>query len=470
MIASREPFVRGCEGSCDPPTFVVRLTASGQPDPTYGEGGVAKLASPSTHPGPNSVNALLVGSDGSALLAGNSFEEEAVASALSPAGAPDSSFGEGGTLVEHLLMTTQLEPTGLALKPNGGLAVMNQRSTATGYISGYLLNFGRGGKQLPAPDGSPAIKATPHGAILPVPGGYLVWEEEEARTEHVLHAFGNDGAPLAGFGTDGTVTLPHKFVPQAAESAPGGGCVLAGTTAHQSMVVYRIGADGKPLSKFGHDGLGSFSVGGEYGVAEDALVEADGDTVLTGWIGDRVGVVRLRPDGKPDRGFGRHGLTRVSVGKSSTGDRIVAWPGGGVVVAATEEGAKHQKSTHLIRLDDRGHPVRGFGHRGVADAGTENRPLALLVTGHRIVVVTDTGFEGGAHRSRLKLSAFLPDGAPDRAFARDGVEVYGRPGGERPSFFPVAAVAQAEGKVVVAGTAAYDHFHTNAELLRVLVP
>ena len=170
-----------------------------------------------------------------------------------------------------------------------------------------------------------------------------------------------------------------------------------------------------------------------------------------------------------DRGFGHRGEVDVALGEESFGDAIAAWPGGGVVIAATRESARHHKSTELIRLDRRGHLEEGFGRGGVVRVGTERRPLALLVTGRRIVVVTNPILEGESRRAGVDLRAFLPDGAVERRFAHRGNEHYGE-GKSGPYFLPAAAVAQPGGRIVVGGTAAFGHRHTKAELVRFRVP
>jgi hypothetical protein len=53
-------------------------------------------------------------------------------------------------------------------------------------------------------------------------------------------------------------------------------------------------------------------------------------------------------------------------------------------------------------------------------------------------------------------------------FGRRGVRLYGASAGEEHAFTPGAAVQQADGKVVVAGTAREDR-RTKAELLRFLI-
>ena len=100
------------------------------------------------YPGPPNARALLVGSDGSTLAAGSDQNEDAFAVALDVAGSPNPAFANGGTLVEHHEVPTQLEATGLALGPEGKFTVGARRSTAPGLRAGFLLGFGPSGWQL----------------------------------------------------------------------------------------------------------------------------------------------------------------------------------------------------------------------------------------------------------------------------------------------------------------------------------
>ncbi len=474
IVGSREPFPRPCAQPCYVAPFLARLTATGQLDPTYGNGGTATIGTTSaSSTSPRGLDALLVGPDGSTLVAGNNQEEGgeggALLTAQTAAGAPDPALGGTGTLSEHFEKPTQLGPTGLALGPHGRLAVMNLRADAPGFIFGQLLTFGRDGKQLPYADGAPAVKTGFHGALVRVAGGFLVWNEEEARNDRVIHAIGFDGAPLTGFGTDGVVALPPKFVPYAIESAPGGGAVMVGASRRRAMAIYRIGPDGRPLPGFGHDGL-AFAFRGNYTVGYDALVEADGDTIVSGWAGTEAVAARLLPDGKLDRSFGRRGVAGGLLGPESIGEHIAPWPGGGTVIAGTREDKKHDKMVLLTRLDRRGNPAGGFGHRGAVRVGTEYRPLAVVVTGRRIVLVTVPRSEDNADRHGVELRAFLSNGAVDRRFGDGGVEIYGSAGRKQPYFTPLTAIAQPGGRVVVAGADNYGDRHSKAELVRFRVP
>jgi uncharacterized delta-60 repeat protein len=91
-----------CHKPCAAAPFLARVTASGQPDPTYGKRGVAllHLPVPRRH-WTAAVQGLLVGSDGSAVVVGNDAGRDAYASAWTSTGAPLTSFGKAGAIVEQ---------------------------------------------------------------------------------------------------------------------------------------------------------------------------------------------------------------------------------------------------------------------------------------------------------------------------------------------------------------------------------
>ena len=71
-----------------------------------------------------------------------------------------------------------------------------------------------------------------------------------------------------------------------------------------------FGPEGRPVHGFGHDGLARVVFPRGFAIAFDGLVESNSNVVLTGWVNGHVGVARLLPNGRLDRGFGRGGLVR----------------------------------------------------------------------------------------------------------------------------------------------------------------
>ncbi len=449
---------------CAPPPFLERLTAGGALDPSYGNGGVA--ANPLIPPpaSPSEQHALAVAPDGSAIVVGGNLEEDGFAAAWTPSGTPDASFGAGGFLTEHRENPALLEPTGLALSPGGGLTLLNEHSDFPGLDPGLRADFGADGRQLPGPDGASVVETPVHGTIAPVgnDGGVAV-----LRATGKLPALDTDGGLLEGFGKRGRAPLPKGFAARAMAPAPGGGLALFGTFEQRAMAVYRLGAGGHPLRHFGNGGLTVVRFPHRFSVGTAGLVEGDGDIVVTGWAGGRVGIARLLPDGRLDRSYGHGGRVRGPLEQSSYGPRVAPLDGG--VVIATLRGKWIPDATAgLIRLDHDGHLLRGFGHRGIVQAVPERGLIALLTGADRIVLVSDPYLEKGHHGGGVELRSYLPDGSVDRSFGVGGVSFHGVGRGEAHSFAPAAAVQQRSGKVVVAGLSR-DGERVQAELVRFLL-
>ncbi len=462
LLAGQEGAPKGKNPYLTTP-FLERLTATGRPDPTYGEGGVTKLNLTNTDkPGPINLWALLQTPSGSAIVVGNDRGQSAAAVALTSTGSPDPSFAAAGTLVEEVTRPAQLEPTGLALMPRGKLKVESRRSALRGVLSGYLTTFGPGGRQLATPGGAPAVETLSHGPLVPITGERVAIVGSDEVQRHYLRGTGPGGGTVRGYGTKGIALLPFHLKMEAVVQAPGGGALVIGRS-EGAMAAYRLGPGGRPVRGFGHRGLAKVAFPSVSATADAALVEADGDIVLTGSVGKQLGVVRLLPDGRLDRSFGRGGVVRGLLGRGASGEAVAPFQGGLVIAAGVEH-----EAAGLVRLDSRGRLVRTFGHRGVLRKGPANSALAIFAAAGRIVVVNNPEGEEGHHGSGVELRAYKADGKVARGFGRRGVAFYG--GGESPRLVPVAAVQQSDGKIVVVGTASkFGTGETGAVLLRFLV-
>jgi Domain of unknown function (DUF5122) beta-propeller len=110
------------------------------------------------------------------------------------------------------------------------------------------------------------------------------------------------------------------------------------------------------------------------------------------WHGERsrMLVARYMPDGRLDRSFGRDGVVNLRLGYHSTA-RAIAWSRRGVLVAGRVGARSGDRETVLMRLRPNGRLDRGFGRSGVARLPERAEPVALLPTPERIFLV----YEGG---------------------------------------------------------------------------
>ena len=182
----------------------------------------------------------------------------------------------------------------------------------------------------------------------------------------------------------------------------------AGTTGPQHVDLRRFLADGSPDPSFGSGGRTVMTLPG-LALRPAPAVQPDGSVVFVVEDGDsRVLVARLSPSGAPDPAFGAGGLSPVELPR----------PG--------------------LRPDVR--PALGFGW-----------DLVVLRDGRLRIPVTVGPRE---HVSRIGIVGLTVDGHPDPRFGARGLALgprrHVREGGE----FPQAAVRDARGSILVAGTSA----------------
>ncbi len=461
-----EPWsLHRCE-PCGEGLTLIRLTPSGALDPSFGSAGILQLSPTAPRvldPDPPTAEALLVGADGSAVVAGADPNGQASISAIDATGAAAAGFGANGTVTEEFEQPVLLEPTGMALDPDGRLIVMNRRSNLPGIVPGFLLGFGAGGGSSSIGTGDKSVETPFQGQLIADGGGrFVVWDGEDKHL--TLRAVDGRGRALSAYGTSGVATMPKGFRPKQVVPVRGGGVAVVGSFDAEDMAVYRLDPKGRAVAGFGRQGLRVISFPNGRSGAYAGLSEADGDLVITGREGGHAGAARLLPDGRLDPSFGRHGLVAGLLESSGYGPfgAGIASLDGGIVIDAKEVG-----TTRLIRLDHQGRLVKGFGRGGLVYGGAENAPLAIFATPRRIVVVTDTSYERGRRHSApggVLLWAFQADGSVDKSFGKHGrILVGGRKKGA--GFRPAAAVQQADGKVVVAGTWRMGHI-AGLELLR----
>ncbi|HEV2728321.1 MAG TPA: hypothetical protein VGV34_08505, partial [Solirubrobacterales bacterium] len=161
------------------------------------------------------------------------------------------------------------------------------------------------------------------------------------------------------------------------------------------------------------------------GEATALAVQPDGKFMVAGWAADtRFGfsgiAMRFKPDGALDLGFSRNGYSRV-VGGDGTFLRDVAIEPNGKIVVAGEMFGRFM----MLRMFPDGRSDRSFGKGGFAVSNVAPRrgeradpdDLALL-SGGRLLL---SGNIDGKKRDYVALARYRADGRPDRSFGEDGV-------------------------------------------------
>jgi uncharacterized delta-60 repeat protein len=305
--------------------FLMRLRTDGKRDATFGDGGAV------THDIGESFNAYGVvrQSTGRLVVSGRSWLAEGgtreVLVGLTPDGALDPSFGEGGVATVEL--SDSGPPAGrIALAPGDRIMVSDGRNLVRLLPDGDPdPSFGEDG---PVIAGAEAITVQPDGRTLGV-GGNLT-------TARYLP----DGSPDRSFNHTGVLAGPIAYSPwfhSSAVTLDGDGRILAGgyDDFHGEAVVMRLDPDGGLDRSFGRDGVATFHAlpGAAQPLLQlgDIAARDDGRIVLAGGQqSSRSGqtILVLKHDGALDPSFGDGGRVISSVGDGGAFFGVASLPGG----------------------------------------------------------------------------------------------------------------------------------------------
>jgi uncharacterized delta-60 repeat protein len=249
-----------------------------------------------------------------------------------------------------------------------------------------------------------------------------------------------DGSPVSSFGSDGSIDLPHEVRPAALAFAHDGDPLVlgvqrvAGPTSDERGVVLRYRPDGRPDKAFGRGGRFTMELG-DRAVRGKALIVEPGERILVGGsIGYRFAMTSLLPAGRPDPRFGSGGWSITKVG-GATHYLALARVGSHIYLAGTVGEERNNQRLILMRFESDGRLDRSFGRRGrlVAPLTSGGHPTRILPTRDGVLVV----LSGGPR--------------PLLTFARDG-KVRRRPVGAHPQFVGDVRAAVSRGRLILGWT------------------
>jgi len=206
-------------------------------------------------------------------------------------------------------------------------------------------------------------------------------------------------------------------------------------------------ADGGDFDhSFGAKGKVRFEtdVGGE--AATDVAIQPDGKIVLAGWANDfyqpHFSVVRLRGNGKRDKGFGGDGIVKTYFGnQTARAEGVAIQPNGRIVVAGADRVARYMRDGHL----DDSFAGNGKLHVDVPQLGGGVSDV-IVQPGHRIVLAASTPDEDAL------LVGLEPNGDLDETFGDAGTAVADLGGDD----VPAAMASQPDGSIVAVGRSGED--------------
>ena len=266
---------------------------------------------------------------------------------LSLDGTPDASFGgTGAVFLDYGFYGREL----MAVDAADRVVVASQRRLARLRPDGILDASFNGTGIVEADSYFAAIAVRPDGGIAA-----FGWTLDPPAS--LLRMYQSDGSPDARFGDRGTVVLarppvregcaPQYVQPEAIALDAAGRFVLAGTYGEtgvgcgQSVVVWRILADGSADPTFGENGIARTP-----GAAHAIALDASGRILVTGSAGAPakprdLGLWRMNANGTLDASFNASGVAQI---RGAIGRDIAIDGTGGILVS----GDKHEPLTATV--------------------------------------------------------------------------------------------------------------------------
>ncbi len=448
---------------------VVRFTAAGTLDTSFGSGGRVTVTAGAGHT-LGEATALAIHPDGRIIVVGPSFpgggfDRDFAVLALRPDGSRDTSFGGSAAFPPHI---PELPPDGVGfadfdfngqfydddtpwdvvVQPDGSIVVAGvggagfgiAKFTASGRLdSGFgggdglvSLGFGAGGTGGVAY----AIALTDDGTRRIVVAGESPNDGSDNLVIPVAR-LNADGSLDASFGGDGTVLLAtghgHDRNGAQAVALDAQGRILLGTStwderAGYDFAVARLNADGSLDSTLnGGDGVATTGVGPSSDRGWALALAADGQVLVGGsaatglWGADRgFMLLGLTSDGRPAGAAGT--ITNLRGGEDEA-YAIARQSDGKTVLAGYSEdpAASLRTDFALVRYASDGGLDSDFGTGGVVYTDFDGRSDLARAVGvqddGRIVVA---GQVVVANRTQIGLARYTTDGRLDAGFDGDG--------------------------------------------------
>jgi uncharacterized delta-60 repeat protein len=389
-------------------TKMVRFLADGQLDKSFG-GGEVRIQRP---PGRNFVLAsVAVDSQGRVLLAGtarqmpsnttpNPLLSSAILMRFTPDGAPDPSFGDGGTLVTDFglgapkgagnqayvsssvgLRSVAVDSQGRPVISGGyvkefGNCEGRSQAISIGFVGRLTPNgaldpsFGDGGlRQVTDLASFPQVGFTPAGGLLAVGNGGGRCGVYEAGPSLELAGMNGDGVLDPNFGFSGFRVIEGLGNAPAVAVAPSGKIDLLGPT-HSSTQRVKNKKKGKDEPKYKY-----------VPIAEET-------------------VTQLLPSGAADPSFSRKGSTQIIHGRDASLSVLAVDAQGRLLLAGrvakrvapqSKKNGLTRSSFLVVRVTNKGEIDRSFGNRGEVRTGFGGPASSFatqiaLLNGNRMLV------------------------------------------------------------------------------------
>ena len=469
---------------------LVRFTASGALDPSFGAGGVVTT---DFEGGSDAAYNVAVQADGRIVAAGGASTGSGVDFALArftASGALDTSFGDDGVVTTDFEESTD-SAYDVALQSDGQIIVAGYTFIASGFdfalarytTSGALdTSFGTGGIATTNFGGSgdyaEAIALQSDGKVVVV--GYA--DDGVSSIGFALARYTASGALDTSFGSGGTLTTDFDGGTDIAEGVavqPDGRIVVAGYASVESgadFALARFTASGDLDTAYGDGGtVTTPNPGDGFDVAYSVAAQPDGKVVAAGYTFNGndtdFALTRYTASGALDASFGDGGVVTTDVRLVTSGfgggfdyARAVALQPDGKILVAGHGFGENSTDFVLARYTTSGALDASFGDGGVVTtdfAGSTDNAWAVAVQPDGRIVLAGHAYTGDSYD--LALARYDASGALDLSFG-DGGRTTTDFGGQ--TYLAFDMTLQEDGRIVVAGRTEDTSFMSDFALAR----
>jgi uncharacterized delta-60 repeat protein len=451
---------------------VLRLTTTGNPDTTFGTGGIA------SRPAADGANGYGVvwQSDGTIVASGNAARPTGgsitVIMKFTSTGAADTTFGTSGMATTNISGVD--EGQGLAKRANlgfivaGGARGQGRDSLTVAFTANGALDTGFNGTGYRIEDVGGAL-ASAEGSARQADGKVVLagtmtvtsnGGTGPAVKSGVFARYLTDGTLDTSFGTSGRSFVGPQLNAVAIQSdgkivGAGFSLVNPAGSAVPAVSVVRLNADGTPDTTFGTNGVVTVTPIGADENAYAVAIQADGKIVVGGVV--RHGVfldslfLRFTGTGALDTTFNGTGRKELAISTGSDAVEAIALQSDGKIVSAGwAEISGTQDSFAVARLNTNGTPDAAFGASG--DGFVTIHFGALNSSAYALAVRPDGKLVVGGKVTTLPTDDFamvrlLANGTLDASFGTAGAVTSDF--GNHDRIFALALLTS--GKIVAAG-------------------
>lgn len=442
---------------------LVRYNADGSLDASFGTGGKVITAVPYS-----AIYEIAIQPDGKIIAAGQSYNDttytDFTLARYNPNGALDTSFGAGG------IVTTDFgiyeSAYSVAIQADGKIVAAGHRDDGEFGFSNFVLarynadgsldtSFDTDGRVITTFDGTGSANAVAiqsDGKILAAGYSQSCYIFSCTAPDFAIVRYNTNGSLDTSFDNDGKVITNFGGGDSALAVAiqTNGKIVASGYATNNSIVDFalaRYNSDGSLDTSFDTDGKVTTDFG-NFEVASDVAVQADGNIVAAGYGRNDLNydfvLSRYITDGSLDSAFDGDGKVTTSLLVVSSAARAVAIQDDGGIVIAGYSGNGSNNDFAVARYYN-GYLDSSFNKITPIGSSDDAANSVVIQADGKIVVA---GYTSNATSGDFALVRYNPDGSLDSSFDTDGKVTTSIGSG----FALANAVAiQPDGKIVAAG-------------------